>query len=442
MTPSSRRMLASMLLGNAQQPVQHPLQAISNLANTYFGYKALGDADKAEKADKSEKSMILNQAIRARRGWTNPDDSYIQLSQPIVKGVPIAQQPGAKIMPTPRNKLGQKIPQVPGSTQAMADVLLGAGAKYPDLMELGLKLDPTLNISGKGNQGTAINYYNFLTNLIKKFPPTQQADGSFVDSPEVARMKQAMKIDQPKVFNLNGALVRVPTAGGGPEVLREAELKPSDEPAYLKKRAKILERAKGATKRAELRLSEGKSAAKMLPVIRRSIELLEDIPTGGVDAFKSRVRQIFGIESADEGELAQNLGKAVLSQLRETFGAAFTEKEGDRLAAIEAGFSKSPEANLRVLKNLLALNEEYYRQGLFAAEDLEDESSLKSLRGLNKIRLGLDSDPDPNLDSKASQKIQKKTVSDNKTDNDAAREWLKNNPNDPDAPAIRKKLGL
>ena len=251
-----------------------------------------------------------------------------------------------------------------------------------------------------------------------------------------------MKIDQPKVFNLNGALVRVPTAGGGPEVLREAELKPSDEPAYLKKRAKILERAKGATKRAELRLSEGKSAAKMLPVIRRSIELLEDIPTGGVDAFKSRVRQIFGIESADEGELAQNLGKAVLSQLRETFGAAFTEKEGDRLAAIEAGFSKSPEANLRVLKNLLALNEEYYRQGLFAAEDLEDESSLKSLRGLNKIRLGLDSDPDPNLDSKASQKIQKKTVSDNKTDNDAAQEWLKNNPNHPDAPAIRKKLGL
>tara|TARA_R100001443_G_scaffold6620_1_gene15524 strand:- start:8955 stop:10298 length:1344 start_codon:yes stop_codon:yes gene_type:complete len=66
MTPSSRRMLASMLLGNARQPVQHPLQAISNLANTYFGYKALGQADEAEKAKKLERSQAIANAFAPR----------------------------------------------------------------------------------------------------------------------------------------------------------------------------------------------------------------------------------------------------------------------------------------------------------------------------------------------------------------------------------------
>ena len=66
MTPSSRRMLAKMLLGNAGQPVQHPLQAISNLANTYFGYKALGQADEAEKAKKLERSQAIANAFAPR----------------------------------------------------------------------------------------------------------------------------------------------------------------------------------------------------------------------------------------------------------------------------------------------------------------------------------------------------------------------------------------
>lgn len=140
MTPSSQRMLASILLKNAGQPVRHPLQALSNIANTYFGYQALGRADQADDREALNKSMVLNQAIRAGRGWTNPDDTYTQLRQPIVKGVPIAQQPGAKIMSTPRNELGQKIPSVPGSQQAMADVLLGVGGKHPDLMKMGMNM--------------------------------------------------------------------------------------------------------------------------------------------------------------------------------------------------------------------------------------------------------------------------------------------------------------
>ena len=149
-----------------------------------------------------------------------------------------------------------------------------------------------------------------------------------------------------------------------------------------------------------------------------------------------RVKSIFGIESADEGELAQNLGKAVLSQLRKTFGAAFTEREGDRLAEIEAGFGKSPAANMRQLRNLLAFNEEFYRQGLVAAGDLDDQAALTSMRGLNEVRLGLDEGlPETN------QPQVKPQVAPS-PDDDAARAWLKANPNHPRANDVRDRIGM
>jgi hypothetical protein len=84
MTPSSRRMLASMLLGNARQPVQHPLQAISNLANTYFGYKSLGQADEAEKAKKAKKAEIMGRAL----SQLQPTKVMVGSDAPLINAVP------------------------------------------------------------------------------------------------------------------------------------------------------------------------------------------------------------------------------------------------------------------------------------------------------------------------------------------------------------------
>jgi hypothetical protein len=149
-----------------------------------------------------------------------------------------------------------------------------------------------------------------------------------------------------------------------------------------------------------------------------------------------RIKTFFGVESADEGELAQNLGKAVLSQLRKTFGAQFTEREGERLNKIEANFGKSPESNIRQLKNLLAFNEEFYRQGVVAAGDLEDEAALESLRGLNKVRLGLDE----GLPEVEQPPVQPQVSP--SPDDDAARAWLQANPDDPRANDVRDRLGI
>jgi hypothetical protein len=46
-----------------------------------------------------------------------------------------------------------------------------------------------------------------------------------------------------------------------------------------------------------------------------------------VQAASLAAKKFFGVESADEGELSYLLGKAVLTKLRATFGAAFTVGE-------------------------------------------------------------------------------------------------------------------
>tara|TARA_R110000751_G_scaffold302861_1_gene417159 strand:- start:1711 stop:2592 length:882 start_codon:yes stop_codon:yes gene_type:complete len=144
----------------------------------------------------------------------------------------------------------------------------------------------------------------------------------------------------------------------------------------------------GIAERINARVTKGISAATIMPTIVRSIELLNSVKTGGFDNLALKAKNIFGITGADEGELSQNLGKAVLSQLRATFGAAFTAKEGSELKEIEAGFGKSAAANKRMLNNLLKFTQEYYKQGRTAAQDLGDNSTYEAMGRLSSIVLG------------------------------------------------------
>ena len=64
--PAARKMaLAKMLMANANQPIQNPWNAISNLANTYMGWKMAGQAgdlyDKRLKGRTTALSKALNQ---------------------------------------------------------------------------------------------------------------------------------------------------------------------------------------------------------------------------------------------------------------------------------------------------------------------------------------------------------------------------------------------
>lgn len=139
-------------------------------------------------------------------------------------------------------------------------------------------------------------------------------------------------------------------------------------------------RATGEAARFQGHIDKGLDAADQVAVINRSLELLQTVETGGIDAANLRAQQFLGVEGADEAELSANLGKAMISQLRETFGAAFTEREGARLARIEAGFGKSTEGNVRLINRTKKLLTRAAQRGINAAERSGDFDSADEIR--------------------------------------------------------------
>ena len=126
--------------------------------------------------------------------------------------------------------------------------------------------------------------------------------------------------------------------------------------------------------------------------LRRSIDLLKEIQTGGFNAVAIKAKQFLGVEGADEGELTSNLGRAVLSQLRATFGAQFTEREGARLEAIEANLGRNSASNVRILSQLLNVIERDSNRAIDAAISIRDFRTADEIQELLDFRL---SDPEP-----------------------------------------------
>jgi len=134
------------------------------------------------------------------------------------------------------------------------------------------------------------------------------------------------------------------------------------------------------SKRQSEDIDLGLDAADRLPELKRINTLLDTTKTGGVDKLRLYAKQSLGIESGDEAELSASLGKAVVKQYRETFGAAFTENEGNKLDRIEAGFGKSVEGNKRLVTQLQSMLERKVRKAERAAEARGDVDALEQLK--------------------------------------------------------------
>jgi hypothetical protein len=200
-------------------------------------------------------------------------------------------------------------------------------------------------------------------------------------SPEDQKAFMAVKrAPGAKVVNL-GDKVRVLSGDG--EILGEYAINPSPDknPSLIAQGAQAKAAAQGKVDRWNSQMDEGLAAADGIPVITRSLGLLrQGVETGGWDNIKLSASNFFGVTGADEAELSANLGRAVLSQLRSTFGAAFTEREGDRLARIEAGFGKSTEANIRLLEELDTMARREAKRGIRAAKQAGDEDTAREIQ--------------------------------------------------------------
>lgn len=152
--------------------------------------------------------------------------------------------------------------------------------------------------------------------------------------------------------------------------------------------ATATETAKGNVKRGQEVIESGRAAAQAIPQIKASLVLLDRIETGGVAGLGLRIRRALGGESADEGELAYNLRKQVLEQLKPTFGAAFTAREGDLLRDIEASESRSTEANVSLLSNLLDALQLDAEIGRSRALGMEDTPTVREIDSYLNAQLG------------------------------------------------------
>jgi len=137
--------------------------------------------------------------------------------------------------------------------------------------------------------------------------------------------------------------------------------------------------AKSQAERREDQINQGLDAADGFANVERALTLMNNVETGGIDNASLKAKQFFGIEGADEAELSNRMGKAVLSQLRATFGAAFTAAEGKQLQVIEAGFGKSTEGNRRLLEQTKRIILRSARRGIRAAKATGDLDTVADI---------------------------------------------------------------
>lgn len=131
----------------------------------------------------------------------------------------------------------------------------------------------------------------------------------------------------------------------------------------------------GNVERYQTWVQDGVAAADAMATTKKAKALLDSIRTSGLNAVVLQAKQFFGVEGGDEAQLSANLGKAVLAQLRPTFGAQFTASEGAKLERIEAGFGSSVEGNKRLLDQAIQLFDRAARRGQSAANKLGDDFS-------------------------------------------------------------------
>jgi hypothetical protein len=176
-----------------------------------------------------------------------------------------------------------------------------------------------------------------------------------------------------KVFDPDGVEV---LGADRTEILRKAREEQVD---FAQSKAAATAEGAALVARNQNAIDIGFDAAMALPTLKRAVTLLDEVGTGGWNNVAIKAKQFFGVESANEGELASLLGKGVLSQLRSTFGAAFTEKEGNRLMAIEARMGANPATNRRLLGNAMQIMESAINRAVSVADD-DTKEQLGSLR--------------------------------------------------------------
>tara|TARA_A100000172_G_scaffold63371_1_gene42773 strand:- start:43 stop:1302 length:1260 start_codon:yes stop_codon:yes gene_type:complete len=192
-------------------------------------------------------------------------------------------------------------------------------------------------------------------------------DGTFVTKPRVG---------PPEVYDRTGTLITDPT-----EKQRVLDAAIQSGIVYETEVAAGRQTGQTVAERTQDAIQAGIDASQRIPKLREAMNILGSVGTGGMDSVVLAFKQRLGITSADESKLIYELSKNVLSQLKPTFGAAFTAREGDLLQRIEANTGMSTEGNKALLQELIDALQLDVQRGRLEAKETQDTSALNAMEG-------------------------------------------------------------
>ena len=377
-----RQMMAQYLIQQGQgREAKHPLDVIANMLNVYTGAKMQKGAedDTTQRSDAARNTMA--KALADYRGDTTAEGPRPTMAAPqgMMGGYDPNQQveaagPGAPITTT---GTGQ-------NRQALLNTLMGNPdtASMASMMEMQQAFAPKAPKTYK--EVTVGDPNDPNRRQIKLFNPQDPADQMDLGSPMSGNSGGGGNPYYDDIQGDEGIVIMDKRTGNLTPAIDPVTKKRMVGAQYSGTVAQNVSSAKktgaGQADRLQSWINDGQAAADATAVTRRAIDLLDSVPTGGYDAAALKAKQLFGIESANEAELSSGLGKAVLSQLRSTFGAQFTENEGQRLATIESNFGKSTAGNKRLLEQALTIYQRAADRGIQAAELNGDTVSAKNIR--------------------------------------------------------------
>lgn len=248
-------------------------------------------------------------------------------------------------------------------------------------------IDPKM-ITGQGQMVTQRLGGDPTAQTVAGFTPdTESTEGQMGAAKTISYNNGTMlvqpRIGGPRLYAPDGTLVTDPAQ-------RQAVLDTaiSEGIAYESDISQGRERGISQEKRIQLAIDDGIDAAQRIPKLREARNILETVGTGGMNAVALAFKQRLGIASADESQLIYELAKNVLSQLKPTFGAAFTAREGDLLRRIEANTNNSTEGNMRLLDELLEALELDVNRARLEARENRDTRSLNAIDGYLSQQFG------------------------------------------------------
>lgn len=156
------------------------------------------------------------------------------------------------------------------------------------------------------------------------------------------------RVGAPEVYGPNGQLVT-------DEEQKKKVLKAARDEGIAYESDVAGARARGTAEEGVIQdvIATGIRQARNIGRLRDALKILDRVETGGLASIGLKAKRALGITDADEARLAYILRKNVLQKLKPTFGAAFTAREGELLASIEANEDQSTAANRALLEDMI-----------------------------------------------------------------------------------------